>query len=66
MRWSNSNKMKRNGLKLLQRRFRLDIKKNFFSTGVIRHWCRLPKEVMESLSLEAFKNRGDVALGDMV
>jgi len=31
------------------------------------HWQRLPKKVMvESLSLEAFKDRGDVALRDMV
>jgi len=42
--------------------FRLDIRKNLFSSRGIKHWHRLPKEVVESLTLEAFKNRGDVAL----
>ena len=32
----------------------------------VMHWHRLPREVMESLSLLVAKNRGDVALGDMV
>ena len=39
---------------MLQRRFRLDIKKNFFSTGVVGQWHRLPKEVVEPLTLEVF------------
>ena len=52
--------------KLKEGRFRLDIRKKFFTVRVVRHWNRLLREVVDAPSLEVFKARLDGALSDLV
>ncbi|KFP93841.1 hypothetical protein N329_04973, partial [Haliaeetus albicilla] len=55
-----------NGFKLKKGRFRLDIRKKFFRMKVVKHWNRLPREVVDAPSLETFKARLDGALSNLI
>ncbi|KFV78601.1 hypothetical protein N308_02111, partial [Struthio camelus australis] len=55
-----------NGQKLKHTKFHLNLRRNFFPVRVPEHWHRLPREVVESPSLEIFKTRLDVILGNVL
>ncbi|XP_053250915.1 uncharacterized protein LOC128416878 [Podarcis raffonei] len=48
-----------NGSKLQERRFHLNIRKNFLTVRAVRQWNLLPRSVVASPSLEVFKQRLD-------
>ena len=55
-----------NGHKMEHRKFRANMRKNFFTVRVTEHWDRLPREVVESPSLEIFKAHLDAYLGNLL
>ncbi|KFP91223.1 hypothetical protein N311_00760, partial [Apaloderma vittatum] len=55
-----------NGFKLKEHRFRLDLRKKFFSTRAARLWNKLPRDVVAAPSLEVFKAKLDGALNGLI
>jgi len=62
---AGSNRTRGNGFKLEKGRFGLDTRKKLFTVSVVRHWNRLPSEVVDAPFLEAFKARLDGTFSNM-
>ena len=60
------NRMRRNGFKLEEGRFRLDIKKKFFTERIMRCSKTLPRDVVGASSLEVLNIRLDGALSNLI
>ena len=55
----NSERTRGHSMKLAKERFRLDIRKHFFSQRVVNRWNGLSEEVVSAGTVEAFKRRLD-------
>jgi len=60
------DKTRSNGFTLKEGRFRLNIRKEFFTRSVVKHWNAFTREVVDAPSLETFKARLDWALSNLI
>jgi len=60
------DKTRRNGFKLEQGTFRLDMRKKFYMVRVVKDWNKLPRDGLKALSLEIFKIRLDRTLSNLI
>lgn len=54
------------GFKLEEGKFRLDVRKKFFTISVVKPWHRLSRRKVDAPSLESFNNRLDSALSNLI
>lgn len=56
---TDNNNTRGNGMKLTGRRVNLDVTKNFFTLNIVDEWNSLPRNVVDSTTINTFKNRLD-------
>lgn len=61
-----SERTRGNWHKLKYQKLQLNTEKTFFTVRVVKDWNRLPREVMESSSLEIFKTQLHNALSNLL
>ena len=63
---ANNDRTRGNSFKLKEGRFRLDVRRKFFTQRVVMHWNGMPRGAVDAPSLEAFKARLNKALGNLM
>ena len=61
----HGRRMRNNRCKMEQQSFRPGIWSNFFTVRAVKQWSRLPREIVQSTSLEVFKTLLDKALSNL-